>query len=57
MQNIGLIMKKYGIKPKHNLGQNFLVNPAILEKIVETLLLQKEWFRPFAILIRVQCRD
>ncbi|MFH0814574.1 MAG: 16S rRNA (adenine(1518)-N(6)/adenine(1519)-N(6))-dimethyltransferase RsmA [Candidatus Falkowbacteria bacterium] len=41
MQNIGLIMKKYGIKPKHNLGQNFLVNPAILEKIVDAADLKK----------------
>lgn len=35
MQNIGLIMKKYGIKPKHNLGQNFLINDAILQKIID----------------------
>ncbi|MBI5254720.1 ribosomal RNA small subunit methyltransferase A [Candidatus Falkowbacteria bacterium] len=41
MQNIGTLMKKYGIKPKHNLGQNFLVNDAILEKILSAADLKK----------------
>ncbi len=41
MTNIGIIMKKYGITPKHNLGQNFLVNEAILEKIVVAADLKK----------------
>ena len=33
--NVGAIMKKYGIKPKHKLGQNFLVNDVVLAKIVD----------------------
>jgi 16S rRNA (adenine1518-N6/adenine1519-N6)-dimethyltransferase len=35
MLKISELMKKYGIKPKHSLGQNFLINDAVLAKIIK----------------------
>ena len=35
-------MKKYGIKPKKSLGQNFLVEPAGLNKVIDAAQLQPE---------------
>lgn len=33
--NIFPLLKKYGIKPKKSLGQNFLIEPAGLDKVIE----------------------
>jgi 16S rRNA (adenine1518-N6/adenine1519-N6)-dimethyltransferase len=35
-------MKKYGIKPKKSLGQNFLIEPAGLNKVIDAAQLQAE---------------
>ena len=40
--NIFPLMKKYGIKPKKSLGQNFLVEPAGLNKVIDAAQLQPE---------------
>ena len=40
--NIFPLMKKYGIKPKKSLGQNFLVEPAGLNKVIDAAQLQAE---------------
>ena len=40
--NIFPLMKKYGIKPKKSLGQNFLIEPAGLNKVIDAAELQPE---------------
>lgn len=40
--NIFPLMKKYGIKPKKSLGQNFLIEPAGLNKVIDAAQLQAE---------------
>lgn len=40
--NIFPLMKKYGIKPKKSLGQNFLVEAAGLNKVIDAAQLQPE---------------
>ncbi|MFH1575653.1 MAG: 16S rRNA (adenine(1518)-N(6)/adenine(1519)-N(6))-dimethyltransferase RsmA [Candidatus Nealsonbacteria bacterium] len=35
-QNIQALLKKHGLKPRKGLGQNFLVNPQVLEKLIAT---------------------
>jgi len=40
--NIFPLMKKYGIKPKKSLGQNFLIEAAGLNKVVDAAQLQPE---------------
>jgi len=40
--NIFPLMKKYGIKPKKSLGQNFLVEAAGLNKVIDAAQLQSE---------------
>ena len=36
------LMKKYGINANKKLGQNFLVDDCVIEKIIETANLTKE---------------
>ena len=40
--NIYPLLKKYGIKPKKSLGQNFLIEPAGLIKVIEAAELTVE---------------
>lgn len=40
--NIFPLMKKYGIKPKKSLGQNFLIEPAGLNEVIDAAQLQAE---------------
>jgi len=40
--NIFPLMKKYGIKPKKSLGQNFLIEPAGLNKVIDAAQLKPE---------------
>ena len=32
--NVNALLRKYGLRPKKGLGQNFLSDPAILKKVV-----------------------
>lgn len=42
MSNHTEIQKRYQIEPKKSLGQNFLVNPDILERIASYLPIEGE---------------
>ncbi len=40
--NTASLLQKYGLRPKKNLGQNFLQNPTVLDKIVQIAEVTKE---------------
>lgn len=42
LQETKIILKKYNIAPKHKLGQNFLTDAKILDKIIKTADLKKD---------------
>lgn len=44
LQDIRMLMEKYSTKPKHGLGQNFLINKHIPERIAESCFAGEEAF-------------
>ena len=42
LQETKFILKKYNIKANKNLGQNFLINESVVEKIIETADIKKD---------------
>jgi len=42
MQSIPKLLKKYGLKPQKGLGQNFLVDPSSLQKVIQAAGIQAD---------------